>query len=93
MRQRPEPENLGLDDEDDDMRSLLSTVTSNTRATKQTRASGPVASSIHGGGTRSISKAQQFESAEEKNAIISVKDKEADDAGLVEHNGSYWVHK
>jgi len=97
VRQQPEPENLlDFDSDDEDHRSLISAVTNHTKLIKRASQASirvGVAGSSHAGGRRSSHKEHKFESAAEKNAIISMKDEEADKAGLVEHNGNYWINK
>eukprot|EP00873_Tetraselmis_striata_P036443 jgi/Tetstr1/456707/TSEL_043407.t1 len=91
VRQQPEPEMLGLEDDDSDNDDDARTaVTAATRLTKKTRTStmapGTVKSSRRAKGPHAMS-------AVEKDAVIAVSDKEADKAGLVEHNGTYWVNQ
>jgi hypothetical protein len=91
VRQQPEPERLDLEESDDgDDDDAHTTVTAATRLTKQTRLStgytGTVKSSRRTRGANAMS-------AVEKDAIIAVNDKEADRAGLVVRNGSYWVNQ
>lgn len=97
VRQQQVPEGLDLDTDYCENSSLVSGFTYNTKATKRTRVSALAPASGMGrsnpSGVRSGEKDHHFESAVEKHAIISVMDEEADKAGMVKHDGNYWVNK